>query len=543
MSFLDNLFGKAKPALKSQKKEYIKIKLNDDTANKIWELRLNEMEAGKGYQPILIESYDSKEAYFCRYPDRIILHSPGVYWLQVPDQKESDLNIDAPNSDHVKAFIDKVKSSRIEEIEKIFKHDLASEFGAVFFAKGLFESGCIKNNIFENVLKEFKEIVKSEKRNMLRNYFLLKDFESLLKIKIISANKIKSFGSKVLFIDDKFENGWQSLVSGLFSHSESEILKDDKEFFELIEEFKSDGMNYLPFDLVILDLNLLEEKSSIPVTERSGYKVLKAIRDFDLLIPVVMLTGSEKSVNMEALSDLGIEAYISKPYPGMTGFEIQKHIQTFTDTLKRIEKNNYLHTLWLAYKILESNLKMTDNIQNSVFVKLKACIFKLHQRQFDESEYKSKLQSYEFNEVLIYLHSVLSDIIIANIDNYLIKDGEQFCTWINYCAKKKIRTNAKPGIETKWINVKNFSNEKEMEILNKMNFKRNQVKPMHGNEVIYKNEALFYMIVTIYELCKNNEKLKPNIYNLMKPMMPLAKIMIGKGQFWAEKELKELWGK
>lgn len=513
MNFLERIFGKVKEEPKKVKKEFKPIKLGDDTANDIWSIRLKELELGRNFQPIVIESYDSKEEYFCRYPDRLILHSPGIYWLRIPEDKIEDIDIKEPKAEYVKEFINKVKQSRIIEIEKIFKHDLASEFGAVFFAKGLFEAGYIKNDTFENVLKEFHEIVRSEKRTLLRNYFILKDFEALLKIKEAKKGKSKSFDLNVLFIDDKFENGWQTLIADLFSGDRSEIIKDDKEFIELIEGFKSEEKNFLPYDLVVLDLNLLEEKSDLPIKERSGYKVLKMIRDLDLLIPVIMLTGSEKAVNMEALSDLGIEAYISKPYPGMTEFEIQRHVLTFTGTLKRIEKNNYLHSLWRVFRILERNLKMTDNLQNSVFVKLKACIFKLHQRQFDDSEYKSKLQSYEFNEVLLYLHSVLSDIIISNLDKFKIKDGEEYFTWLNYCVRKKIQSTAKPGMEAKWVNEQNFSSKTEREILNKMNYMRNQIKPIHGNQVLQKNDALFFTVVTIYELCKNDPVLKSKVFD------------------------------
>ncbi|MDA3886689.1 MAG: response regulator [Candidatus Delongbacteria bacterium] len=525
MGFLDRIFGKVKK--ESTSSDIQRIKLDENTYIQLWQIRLEELEQESGFKPIIIESFDKKDDYFLRHPERSILYSPGIHWVKLPEQKNIEIDLKPPKDEKVISFIEKIKPERINEIEKLFKHDLASEFGAIFFAKELFKRNYLSQNGFEEVVSIVKDTINNEKRKELRNYFLLKDpFNEMPEItKDDKYKRIKHFDMNVLFIDDRFENGWQRIFGELFD-KEGETLVDDTEVEDLIKELKEDGISHIPYDVIILDLNLLNENADIPIKERSGYKALKMIRNYDMMIPVIMLTGSERSVNMKALEDYGIEAYIPKLHPGMSENDIQTHIDNFLTILAQVKSNLYLHDMWKAYKFLKTNLEETKINKLSVLAKLKAALLKFHSRTYEGSEYKSKLQSYEFNEVLLYLHSILSDILQSKLDIYEMydKNSKQYSSWGD--------SYSKPGFGNKWINEKNYSIKNERMFLDNMNYIRNKMKPIHGNKVITKPEAVFYFLLVIVELIKDIDCSKSSILiTKLDNLFAVGKIFIKKQEY------------
>jgi hypothetical protein len=74
MGFLDRIFGKVKK--ESTSSDIQRIKLDENTYIQLWQIRLEELEQESGFKPIIIESFDKKDDYFLRHPERSILYSP-----------------------------------------------------------------------------------------------------------------------------------------------------------------------------------------------------------------------------------------------------------------------------------------------------------------------------------------------------------------------------------------------------------------------------------------------------------------------------------
>ena len=490
--------------------------LDDNTQNLLWQIRLEEIEGKKEFLPVLIFTYDEKEVYQSLYPDKLILYSPGVHWILLPEEFQGEMKIKSSPREVILNYINRIKEKKIEEIEKLFKHDLASEFGAFLFAKNLRLRGLLSSTVFDEVKETIYEKLKTTQKQELKNYLTLKtiisDIDEEIEDRLLINNDVN-----LLYIDDKNDFGWNHIFCVLFKNVDT--MSNDVEFDLYLAELKEKGELYIPYDLVILDLNLHEEKNSVPIEERSGYKVLEKIRSMDLLLPVIILTGSEKSIAMNKLKNLGIEGYVSKPHPGMIPDEVHKHVNNFIRSTYNISKSPYLHRIWSVFLILLRNFKLRDNLENAVFQKLKAVIMKFYGRIFIINEFTEQLRSYEYNEILIYLHSIMTDIIKHNQKRFKMSFRGQFLFWKEYIETMKYSLQSEPCFERAWINNINFSNESEIKLLLKFNTLRNQIKPIHGKKVIHKDEALYFFVLVVYELVKDNSELKNKVDSNIKEII------------------------
>lgn len=120
---------------------------------------------------------------------------------------------------------------------------------------------------------------------------------------------------RILLVDDKIE--WRSVLGdALFQNPQSKdnvlaITGTPPKAAEVL-----DAIGQFDPDVVLLDLRLCSKDHRVPVLpvrETSGARLLGAIREFDLGLPVVLLTASNKYWTYRELTHLGCDGFWMKP--------------------------------------------------------------------------------------------------------------------------------------------------------------------------------------------------------------------------------------
>jgi CheY-like chemotaxis protein len=192
-------------------------------------------------------------------------------------------------------------------------HSITNEWSILQWSNGL------------NIDKKDQAYLKIEATiNSLLYYKYLRTKLSLNDPSSVSRTILKNKG-KILFIDDEMEKGWELI----FKKITSNLKPNDVHF--LGKEFKGENnpeeivdiivntvknKNIDP-DVVVLDLRLhdTDYHKNRKITEATGYKALKAIKEYNKGIQVIILTASNKVWNLQALQEKGADGFIVKEAP------------------------------------------------------------------------------------------------------------------------------------------------------------------------------------------------------------------------------------
>jgi len=130
-------------------------------------------------------------------------------------------------------------------------------------------------------------------------------------------------GNKVLLIEDN--EGDIKLIEEAVSDNklaiDLEVLKDGGHTMQYIEEKQNSDYNNLP-ELIIMDLNLPKVQGKKLLTVFKGDEVLKKI-------PIIILTTSNLSADIEECFQSGANAYLIKPIDIIEFFEMISTIYKF----------------------------------------------------------------------------------------------------------------------------------------------------------------------------------------------------------------------
>lgn len=195
--------------------------------------------------------------------------------------------------------------------------------------------------------REKKELISErakaieEKQNAGLNF---NDGSTFIKI-------LKEKTPKILYIDDKADEGWSSIfqlmIYGLEKPEKFRIIKPEKtseinhiisSCFGLIDDFEP--------DLIILDLRLLGETGTISnAGELSGVKVLKALKNgfkknstltySPVSCPVMIVTASNKAFTYQSINTAGADAFWIKE--GLDNkFPLDESIHNYWDFIWKV---------------------------------------------------------------------------------------------------------------------------------------------------------------------------------------------------------------
>ncbi len=460
--------------------------VDSDIDNRLWNIRLNELIDRREIEPVYLVSYEAKKDFMLSNPDMLIINSPYVYWIQIPaDEAQFNVRLDKYTQEIIISYLKKIKQSRLNYIEKILKHELANEFSPLIMASYCFDNGIADQKTYDVVKDKFEQRKNSNLNKLLKQYYYLTNLSNIKKTNDnVHKKDFKRYQLKVLLIDDFADNGFYDVFKLMFKkldYFNNDI--DAEKYLSKIED------NYIPYDLIICDLNLRNESADIDIKERSGYKIIKTIKEKDFFVPVILFTSSEKTQNYIELKNLGLEAYVNKLHADSKHDEIEYTMQNLFRSLDKISKNTFVHRFYYAYSLYNnlelSNLKIRD--------KLYAILLKLYNSAFYFNTYHKRLNNLIYNEILLYVHNIITDII---------QETDATC-----CFEKN--------------NISIFfKNTYEQNILTKLNSLRNSINLIHGSSRVDLEHIISYLNLVFFLLLrKDREKLdihKGNVIEMLK---------------------------
>jgi len=266
-------------------------------------------EFGHSFCPIVFIGFESKDQVAKLTPLGNFLFTTGVFATNKQDYKSLQEQFDwiiknKPNlnDSDFQSFLHKVKIDPPSNYSS--HHSLDNELALVRWSKYI---GCdnqipeVKNNLQTGLFFKYQKALNPVEPNKKGVPF--------------SVNG----KAKVLLIDDEAEKGWYLFYKNFFKYCPSISLDylaiDFKSLtgLEIIDEAKNKVSDFDP-DIVLLDLRLCDSDfyDNIQPEDLSGIKILKAIKEQNKGIQVIITTASNKAWNYVASEKYEANGYIIK---------------------------------------------------------------------------------------------------------------------------------------------------------------------------------------------------------------------------------------
>lgn len=379
--------------------------------------------------PIIIISELSERSLLRLYEYPAFLLSKGVFII---DESKIDSYIDKlANSNligcsNIDLFHDKVSIKIPDEFDSY--HSISNEWSILQWSKLL----CIKD--------EFDEI------NQLR-----KKFEYLLYYKYLTnainqsdklalnLNGTSIKDCKIKYIDDDSKKGWNSIFSRLFKQLGVKFTPCQYNFKDkTYDELESDMLSQIKAedpDIIILDLRLLKDdfELSTEIKNISGYKLLKAIKQHNEGIQVLMFTASNKSENFKSLLKEGADGICIKEFPKYI-LPLEEYNNTYIDFVRLIRELSGLIFLKEVNKYLiliknnfDKSLPDNDSIKREVGLFIELSFKLLKETRFHEKYFNyAYIQAFHLIELFVSQESIFKDgdsaYVIVNNREILVQD-------------------------------------------------------------------------------------------------------------------------
>lgn len=178
--------------------------------------------------------------------------------------------------------------------------------------------------------------------------------DELKIIRDTQANDAKIPNLNVLYVDDEADDGWYELLcyilydtNGInFNYIGNDLKSktEDEVIAYVMSKIIDSDVN-----LIILDLRLHpNDFNDTPISNISGYKLLKAIKRYNRGIQVLIFSATNKIWNLQALQESGVDGFIIKEAPENSidkGFT-KKSILQLIKSLSSCSKDTYRKKLW-----------------------------------------------------------------------------------------------------------------------------------------------------------------------------------------------------
>lgn len=334
---------------------------NDDTINTIGlllglHIRLNyELSLEKRLIPIIflsnftVENLIKVNSFDSDNNPQNLFFTKGVYFssFDVEDiQKSITSSMPCLKADYYKNVLSKLNINRKEALGG---HDIANAWGCFKVAQVVG---------FDDRIFQLYPIAKHLKQ-LYAKYLICKN-QTFSNEKRIDLNPIKCNGKKILFIDDKSDEGWAELMKNLykgagdnFKYVDSSKYKADDlhKSFKDFDGFYKECQSHIgkDWDLIIIDLRLNPEKEDIDnelitPTDFSGYKLIDEFLTKNEGYQIIVLTASNKIWNINAAIKRGAYSYFIKESPEFNFpiSETKKLLDKFKSDVKVCFDREYL---------------------------------------------------------------------------------------------------------------------------------------------------------------------------------------------------------
>ena len=265
--------------------------------------------------------------------------------------------------------------------------------------------------------------------------------------------------SKILYIDDEADKGWNGVLWELLKQS-------DVDDFELLcDELKNKTQNEIidlsikkikeyEAEILILDFRLHKNDFDCSIKEVTGYKLLQAIKEINPGIQVIIFSATNKVWNLQALQNAGADGFIIKESPenSVDSNFTQEVIISFIQELDKANKRIFLIKFYENYEPLKKEMILRKNYKKH-----------LHPlpKEFVDESLKWLLTSYNllnketsetnFTATYLFLFSILENLAtrIIDIENPLKHDSMYLFEFRKDHNKLKLFNQEKSGFYVK----------------------------------------------------------------------------------------------
>jgi len=399
-SILDNLWQKLANGKKICWINVVKYIEENKISAEILRLRLGDNNEDPFLGPILLFGFQSLESLIRKETmSPRLLVSPGVYYLRLPTKMEEVKRVFGL----LVAFqitgeelLNKIRDNaavgqQLSNVESALAHGKGNFLGPEKLLYGAHLAGKIDGNTFKNVFMSIRNKQETALRNLPEYWIYRLEQRTYIPDDVVPACGREIEGC-ILYIDDHAHLGWAEAVAfalwgpcSIKKHdhysgynidyyedgsgvqrmavlNKGDVSGGEESFFlaalSCIQETIVKG-----FDLILLDLRLRwkedEAIESQRISEISGIRVLKKVRDLNAAIPVLMLTASRKAKNMEKVLEMGADGYVTKEITqaGEEYSEIRDYYEWFRSAVDAAIKKSYLAAAWRVVEFLEKHLR------------------------------------------------------------------------------------------------------------------------------------------------------------------------------------------
>ena len=409
--------------------------------------------------PVFLLTYEDHLGIIKRYPDGILLLSEGCTIIQIPfkiDYLKIKIETAKGVKDHDRLRNYLQPENRLVQIEEKDKHRLANLLGPLRLLSGAYYSGEFvgvgkkDKEIYDKVMNKITSHLK--KIQTLEDYYSeykdLNDAFSPLRLKAENKEVVrretkeklseKLQGLSILFIDDEHKNGWSEVLRQLFIPGSHEYLiidvgyamtkelwgfewwtvndctygttlqcvskvgksekPDDLGNIEKLLGLKDRKKNWIDYDLILLDLRLKKESSKLSVKETSGYLLLKAIREKDTTVPVIIFTASEKAATLRTLQELGVSGYFIKEFHGGNDNLLRQNFEFFKQSIINATEKYYLRDIWFYTITFKEMFRSSFKNGQEYYNLLETAYFKIQHPN----------NPYDYNMAVLLYHDCLN---------------------------------------------------------------------------------------------------------------------------------------
>ncbi|HLO55538.1 MAG TPA: hypothetical protein VK169_14690 [Saprospiraceae bacterium] len=255
-----------------------------------------------------------------------------------------------PESEYRQNCLDKINVHRKDTIGG---HDIANAWGCFKLAQVV----GIKDKIFE------LDIISKHLKQLYAKFLICKN-ESFSPKTCIDLLPLKCVGKKILFIDDKSDEGWGLLMKQIFKGAGTHFVSIDSSkykandyhsSFKDFDGFYDECLSHVgqDWDLIIIDLRLNPDKEDIDnelitPTEFSGYKLIHEFLKANEGYQIIVSTASNKIWNVNAALERGASAYYIKESPefNYTIKETQRQYENFKKDVINCFQKDYLRDIY-----------------------------------------------------------------------------------------------------------------------------------------------------------------------------------------------------
>ncbi len=339
-------------------------------------IRLNyELSLEKRLIPIIfisnftIENLIKKNQFDKDNNPQNLIFTKGVYFssYDIEDINQTiRVSESCPEEEYSTSILDKLN---IKRKATFGGHDIANAWGCFKLAQVTnFDSQIFQLDSISIHLKQ-----------LFAKYLICKN-ETFTSEKRVDLNPIKCTGKKILFIDDKADEGWGKLMKHIFKGANNDFVYIDSSKYkadDLHKSFKDFNGFYeecqtqigKDWDLIIIDLRLNPETEDIDnnlilPTEFSGYKLIGEFLQNNRGYQIIVMTASNKIWNINAALERGAYSYFIKESPEFNYplSETKKLLDQFKSDVTQCFSQSYLREIWSLW--IDAK-KLTTNQDNN----------------------------------------------------------------------------------------------------------------------------------------------------------------------------------